>query len=130
MNYPITWKYPKLWWSFGILSFSFSTFFFLAPLPSAGEPYFPHIDKFIHFFIHLFLTSYFAALYQAKRSYLFFFSYGVIIELIQLQIHHRSFEGLDLIANATGDTIGYLFFWRYCQKAIKSIDQQLPDRST
>jgi len=66
------------------------------------------LDKFFHLLIFLFL--YFIWFYSLKKSsiiskFILFLSlsiYGLIIELIQLKLPHRSFEFIDIIFNTTG----------------------------
>ena len=66
------------------------------------------LDKFFHLLIFLFL--YFIWFYSLKKSsiiskFILFLSlsiYGLIIELIQLKLTHRSFEFMDIVFNTTG----------------------------
>ena len=66
------------------------------------------LDNFFHLLIFLFL--YFIWFYSLKKSsiiskFILFLSlsiYGLIIELIQLKLPHRSFEFIDIIFNTTG----------------------------
>ena len=67
-----------------------------------------YADKFFHFLTFLFL--YFIWFYSLQKSsiiskFILFLSlsiYGLIIELIQLKLPHRSFEFIDIIFNTTG----------------------------
>lgn len=115
-------KYKKLWWALGLIGFCVATFLFLVPFPPVGPPLFPFFDKFVHFLIHLSLTSYFAAFCRPHKSFFFFLLYGVFIEWAQTKIPFRGAEPFDLLANVLGGSVAYFLVWKYVQRAIISID--------
>ncbi len=86
----------------------------------------PHLDKIIHFFIHLFLTSVIIFDYNShkisrkklNRLTLFYsITLGIIMEFVQeLLISGRGAEVLDVLANTSGGIIGVILVNYYLNK--------------
>jgi VanZ family protein len=85
---------------------------------------FKHFDKTVHFFLYAFLSLFLIVGFKKqfefrllrKRailySFLFSFSYGLLIEMLQQFIFTtRSFDVMDLVANFSGTIFGIFAFF-------------------
>jgi len=69
-------------------------------------------DKLSHVFAYLVLMSWFANLYEGPvhrfRFAIGFLALGVTLEILQRWIGYRSFEVIDMAANAAGVAVGWV----------------------
>jgi len=127
---PLIKKYP---FAPGILFFLFSLFLLTLPgdaIPSIGWFNFPQRDKLIHYCLFFLLCSLFAIPIKyktnTKQSGLIWLSviclmgigYGIAIEFVQKWwIPNRSFEALDILADATGVVAAFAYsYMRFIRK--------------
>ena len=98
------------------------TFLSLKEISQEIVPGLPFIDKFIHFFVYLFLSLLLLKGYSKNFSPRFLtillFFYGSSIELLQGFTIYRSAEIADLIANLLGIVFGVLIH-KYLSKHLK-----------
>ncbi len=83
----------------------------LIPLPQAQQ-LFLYSDKFFHFFSFLLLLFLFDKSFNKPISIVtlgYLFSYGIFLELAQSLTLTRSAEILDLVANALGLLVYFVF---------------------
>lgn len=123
-------KYP---FAPGILFFLISLFLLTLPgdaMPSVGWFNFPQRDKVIHYCLFFMLCTLFAfpvkyrtSTKQAGIAWLAFvcltgIGYGITIEFVQKWwIPNRSFEALDIVADATGATAAFVYsYMRFIKK--------------
>ena len=78
--------------------------------PPKFDMKFEHLDKLEHMLSYFMLMSWFAQLYQTKKSRIFyaifFIMLGVLLEILQGLGQTRFFEYADMLANASGVLIG------------------------
>lgn len=123
-------KYP---FAPGILFFLFSLLLLTLPgdtMPSVGWFNFPQRDKFIHYCLFFILCSLFAIPVKYRTSTkqagivwlavicLIGIVYGIAIEFVQKWwIPNRSFEVLDIVADATGASAAFGYsYMRFIRK--------------
>jgi len=99
----------KLWLAIGYALVALIVFLSLTPRPPALE--FEQGDKLGHLLAYGTLMFWFCQLYATRRSRiahaLAFAAMGVALEFAQRATGYRSFEYLDMLANATGVALGW-----------------------
>ena len=89
-------------------------------------------DKFQHAFSYGVLMMWFAGLYARNRHAwiaLTMLMLGVALELVQARLPHRSFDPLDILANAGGVLVGFgLSFWWLAGWCLR-VEQSLVSRA-
>lgn len=80
----------------------------------------PHLDKVVHFFLYgilCYLLMYESKQLKRKRHYLLFVAicllYGIIIELLQINLAHRTGDIYDIIANGLGSITAVPLFKKF-----------------
>ena len=84
---------------------------------------FPHFDKFIHFLLFLLLFFFYDRSSNTSVTFinlLFFFCYGLLLEILQGFTMTRSAEMLDTLANG----LGLLVYFLFAPKLEKSINKK------
>lgn len=124
----LIWKYHRntLVWSIFILATMFMS------TEGLEHSQHPSLDKLIHFGVFSVL-SYFAItgivkqyrfssrkFQAAKMGWLYAIILGTITETGQYFLGYRTFDWLDLAANASGASVGFLYFQIWISRCIKS----------
>jgi len=96
-------KLYKLWLAAGVVQIFIIIYLSLTP----GVPSMPgvHVDKLYHFLAYLVVTLWFVQLWQPRFHWVLLISFillGVIMEIIQGGLSYRSFDFVDMLANACG----------------------------
>lgn len=105
-------KFPRVW-KF-IAFFQIITIYYLClrgSLPST--PSLPHIDKLFHLAAYFFLSGYLFSILSSGhfwKQVISLLVMGYSIELLQALTETRSYELLDMLANAAGILLGPLVF--------------------
>ena len=108
-------RYSALWTSLGFLLILFVIFLSLAPLrlPAAGT--FPQSDKLAHFCAYGGMMFWFGQIFRARPASLLvaigLILLGVILEFLQGATGYRTFDYLDMTANAIGAIVGLFLSW-------------------
>lgn len=114
-------RYPWLWSAFGWLLAAGVCFGSLVP----GDKLPVHVlqDKAVHFGSYLLLMIWFAGLYERRRQLavaLALVALGFALDALQSLVSSRSFELLDVLANAAGVAVGFvlasLLLAGWCQR--------------
>ncbi|MFH1768970.1 MAG: VanZ family protein [Candidatus Omnitrophota bacterium] len=90
----------------------------LFPLGREDFPSFLPLDKAVHFFMYFFLACLSGRAFVnmagwVRISFIYAFSWGIIMELIQYYLPYRSFEWKDILSNLLGCILGiYLYVIR------------------
>ena len=113
---------PKTLAFIGVAYTLFTTTILLMPGSEIPQIKIAFIDKITHVFIHVFLSFIWLAYAFSWDKYpvsvkkvsvvlLACFSYGIVIEVVQLLfIPTRSYDAFDIIANGFGSVIGLLIY--------------------
>jgi len=97
-------KLYQLWLAVGVVQISIIIYLSLTP----GMPSMPsvlHIDKLYHFLAYIVVTLWFVQLWQQRFHWILLVSFillGVVMEIIQGGLSYRSFDFVDMLANACG----------------------------
>lgn len=121
-----THKLRKLWLSVGWLLIALVVYVSLIPAPpsidiTAG-------DKVAHVFAYATLTLWFLQLYPVTRQPILaigFIMMGITLELLQELTASRSFEYLDIAANAGGVVLGWVLGKTRLSSTLRVIEKQL-----
>lgn len=121
-----THKLRKLWLSVGWLLIALVVYVSLIPAPpsidiTAG-------DKVAHVFAYATLTLWFLQLYPVNRQPILaigFIMMGITLELLQELTASRSFEYLDIAANAGGVVLGWVLGKTRLSSTLRVIEKQL-----
>ncbi|OGT22359.1 MAG: hypothetical protein A2V90_08355 [Gammaproteobacteria bacterium RBG_16_57_12] len=103
-------KLDKLWRLIGRLLVIAIIIVSLIPNPQGITPAFANSDKVGHLLAYTILMSWHALIYQRKehvKLLLLFIMLGAALELVQSITDYRSFELLDMLANAGGVVAGW-----------------------
>ena len=82
----------------------------LSVMPSPPDPGIEHADKFEHVLAYGTLMFWFSQLYTGTTRLLYaagFAAMGVALEFVQGGLGYRSFELIDMLANALGVFLGW-----------------------
>ncbi|MCM8823967.1 MAG: VanZ family protein [Candidatus Omnitrophica bacterium] len=84
-------------------------------------------DKIGHFFIYFIFAiitykTFFKSLHPYLYVFVYNFSFGLIVEIIQYFLPYRTFEFKDLFFNSLGILVG-LMFLRYFKLSLKLINE-------
>ena len=111
-NYHYKLHYKKSWITLGLLVVAAVFYLCLEEMPPP-VPFIsiiPFQDKYIHFFVYMFLTWWFSRIYtRDKQLLIIFFTFcfmGLMIEILQTLTEHRTCELGDAIANTLGCAFG------------------------
>jgi len=111
----------------GIAYTIFITILFFTPVPEGASLPFPWLDKFVHVLFHWILAAiWLTYAYLGDQSHfsskmlmlalVTCFFYGIVVEAFQQWFTEtRTFDLLDIVANASGDLLGLLTF-RFTRK--------------
>ena len=100
--------------------FVYSLFIFVISVLPVREPKeleYLYTDKIVHFSIYfvlvlLFSYAFFRIRHLYVKSFIYAFSLGLFIEVLQYFIPYRSFDILDIAANCLGAVMGLLITYR------------------
>ncbi|HEX5363342.1 MAG TPA: VanZ family protein [Gallionella sp.] len=100
--------------------------FYISLMPNPPEPVrFPNIDKLEHAFTYCLLMLWFSQVYVRRLRRLFAAAWlvamGVAIEILQDMTGYRLFEYGDMLANATGVVLG----WVWARTALGQVGRTL-----
>ena len=102
-------RYFRLWAVIGWSLVGLVVYLSLGP-PLEGPEGFGLSDKAGHFLAYCVLMLWFSQLYIHRGRVVFglaFLAMGVILEFLQNATNYRSFESLDIVANAAGVLLGW-----------------------
>lgn len=103
--------FARGWIAVGWLLVACITVASLVP-PPAVTPGLPFVDKLVHLAAYLFVMAWFAQIWSSRRALaahaFFLILLGVILELLQGSLGHRSADAVDAIANVGGVLLGRL----------------------
>ncbi len=108
-------RFTRAWTTLGFVLVGAITYLSLAPAPSFSGPSFPHSDKMGHIAAYAAMMIWFGQV-SRKRVVSVLVAcglalLGVALEFLQDTTGYRTFEYLDMAANATGVTIGLFLSW-------------------
>ena len=88
--------------------------FYISLMPNPPEPVrFPNIDKLEHALTYCLLMLWFSQVYVRRLRRLFtavsLVAMGIMIEILQDMTDYRMFEYGDMLANATGVVLGWVW---------------------
>ncbi len=110
MERPLRLKWRALWLALGWLWVAAILWLSLTPSPPKID--IPQGDKYAHALSYAMLMFWFCQLYVSRRARighaLGFVAMGVAIEFVQRAIGYRSFELMDMAADALGVLVGWL----------------------
>ena len=102
-------RYFRLWAAIGWVLVSSVVYLSLGPITLEGPEDIGLSDKAGHLVAYCVLMLWFGELYARRRRFIFalgFVVMGLMLELLQGAISYRSFEVMDILANATGVALG------------------------
>ena len=125
-------RFLIFWLIVGWVLVGFVVYFSLVPSPP--EPItFPGEDKLVHFLTYAVMMLWFGLIYLPGRAYqnlgIGFIMLGFILELVQGLTNYRSLEYLDMLANASGVSIGWLLARTRISSALAYVEGRLGIRS-
>ncbi|HZW24087.1 MAG TPA: VanZ family protein [Gallionella sp.] len=105
-------KLRKAWFAFGMLWVAVIVYFSLIPNPPETVR-FPGVDKLQHAFAYGFLMLWFCQMYVHRQQRLvvtaLLILLGIIVEFMQETTGYRYFEFTDMLANAVGVMLGWVW---------------------
>ena len=105
-------RYSGWWTILGVLLVAIVVYMSLAPLSPSKIFAFPESDKIMHFSAYAAMMLWFGQIYPKRPASLFIASgliiLGVLLEILQGLSGYRTFEYMDITANALGVIIGFV----------------------
>lgn len=105
-------RFSGWWTSFGFLLIAIVVYASLAPISPSKLLAFPESDKIMHFLAYAGMMFWFGQIYPKGRASLFissgFIILGALLEVLQGLSGYRTFEYLDMSANALGVISGFI----------------------
>lgn len=116
-----------LWYVIGLGILVYIVYATLAPHPALM--FSSWSDKFYHFAGYFILTAWYTQLYKISRYrhllVLLFVCLGILLECAQLFVNERSFELLDMVANAAGVCSAWLLMRGRLSSMLLQVEQKL-----
>jgi VanZ family protein len=121
-------KFKNLWMGIGLIQILIAFYLCLRPMPETVQTI-QHLDKLYHFTAYALLTWYQIQIFGTQKSktllfiFIIFMTQGLLIEILQFLTGYRSFELLDMVANASGSLYAILFCLGFNLKILNRIEK-------
>lgn len=104
-------RFSRVWIAIGWLLVAGITTASLVTVP-VEAPSFPFVDKILHLLVYLVVMGWFAQIWASRRALAahaaVLIALGIVLELVQGALSHRSADAVDAVANALGVVLGAL----------------------
>jgi len=124
MNKPL--KLKTTWSILGLILVFQVIYLSLTPRPPQIQSSIFPMDKVGHFLAYALLVFWYIQISHPKRYFFYFIGFsfmGVCLEFVQRSLGFRSFEYLDMLFNTLGAGISFLFFRKWGDQLLVTLEK-------